>query len=195
MSVQIPHTDHSRVRRAAKRASYDLEKVLQLVNDIKLAHLGFVSNDRPVIIPITIWVHASELYIHLANKSRIQKMLESGGEICVSVAECSEWVMSKSAYHHSANYRSAVLYCTGERITDDAEFDNAFKTIINDLESDRWDKVRPPNPQERKGTALMKLHIQEGAFKQRSGGPAEDKADMELPVWHGTVSACPFHKS
>jgi nitroimidazol reductase NimA-like FMN-containing flavoprotein (pyridoxamine 5'-phosphate oxidase superfamily) len=187
-------TDHSRIRRVAKRASYDLDKVVALVNDVKTGHIGFISNERPTIIPITVWAVGVHLYLHVANKSRLQRLLEAGGEICVSVAECSEWVMAKSAYHHSANYRSAVLYCTGERVTDEAEFDDVFKAIINDLEAGRWDKVRAPNAIERKATALMKLTINEGAFKQRTGGPNEEPEDMELPVWHGNISACPMHR-
>lgn len=195
MTVQMKTTDHSKVRRAAKRASYDIDKVVELVNDVKLGHLGFVANERPVIIPITLWAAGEHLYFHVANKSRLQKLLEAGHELCVSVAECNEWVMSKSAYHHSANYRSAVLWCTGERVVDESEFDAAFKSIINDLEAERWDKVRPPSPQERKGTALMKLTINEGAFKQRTGGPNEDPGDLDLPVWNGVMSACPFHNN
>ena len=186
-------TDHSRVRRAAKRASYDLDKVIALVNDVKTGHLGFISNGRPVVIPLTLWAHEDSLYLHCINKSRIQRLLEAGGEICVSVAECSEWVMAKSAYHHSANYRSAVLYCTGERVTDHALFDAAFKAIINDLEDGRWEQVRAPSTKERKATALMRLTIQEGAFKQRTGGPNEEPEDLDLPVWHGNISACPMH--
>ncbi len=192
MTETLHSTEHSRVRRAAKRASYDVAKVMTLVNDVKMGHIGFIINNRPVIIPITLWASQGSLYLHVANKSRLQKMLEAGDEICVSVAECSEWVMSKSAYHHSANYRSAVLFCTGERIVDTEEFDMAFKGIINDIEADRWDQVRPPSKQERKGTALLKLTINEGSFKSRSGGPNEDEEDMALPVWHGVKKVCPF---
>jgi len=102
--------------------------------------------------------------------------------------------MSKSAYHHSANYRSAVVYCSGERVTDAEEFDHAFKSIIDQLETGRWEHIRPPNPNERKATALIKLTINEGSFKSRTGGPNEDPEDMALPVWHGTKPVCPFHK-
>lgn len=188
-------TAHSKIKRAAKRASYDIAKVIELVNETKLGHLGFIVNQRPVIIPITLWAAEEHLYFHVANKSRLQKMLLAGDEICVSVAHCSEWVMAKSAYHHSANYRSAVLFCSGEQVTNSHEFDEAFKAIINDLEAERWDKVRPPNSQERKGTALMKLTINEGSFKSRSGGPNEDIEDLDLPVWHGNIPACPFAKT
>ena len=88
-----------------------------------------------------------------------------------------------------------MLFCTGERVTDPDEFDEAFKVIINQLEADRWSKIRSPYEKERRITALMKLTINEGSFKQRTGGPSEEPEDMELPVWHGTLPACPFgHK-
>lgn len=189
----LKHSDRSTVKRGAKRARYDKASVYRLIDDLKLGHLGFVVDGRPVIIPLTVWRAGEDLYFHVANKSRLQKMLEAGAEFCVSFAECSEWVMSKSAYHHSANYRSAVLYCTGSRVTDPQEFDAAFEVIINQLETGRWQQVRPPNNIERKATALMKLVIEEGSFKSREGGPTEEPEDMDLPIWHGTKPVCPYH--
>lgn len=188
-------SDRSRIKRGKPRASYRREDVYRLIDDVKLGHIGFINNAAPVIIPMTFWRVDDHLYFHVANKSRLQKLIESGKEVCVSFAECSEWVLAKSAYHHSANYRSAVLYCSGERVVDDEEFDHAFKVVIEQIEQGRWDQVRAPSVQERKGTALLKLSINEGAFKSRSGGANDDKADLDLPVWSGTKPVCPFHPS
>ncbi len=190
---QLHHTKRSTVRQVAKRASYAKQDVYQLVDDLKLGHVGFVDDGRAVVIPITVWRVADNLYLHVVNKSRLQKRLENGEEFCISFAEYNEWVMSKSAYHHSANYRSAVLYCTGRRVTDDETFDGAFKTLINQLEEGRWQQVRAPSKLERKATALMKLTINEGSFKRRAGGPNEEPDDLSLPVWNGTKPVCPFH--
>jgi len=193
-STELMNTSaRSLIQRGKPRASYRREEVYRLVDDLKLGHIGFVREGAAVIIPMTFWRVEDHLYFHVANKSRLQKMIEAGEETCLSFAECSEWVMAKSAYHHSANYRSAVLYCTGERVTDSEEFDRVFKVIIEQIEPDRWDKVRPPSPQERKGTALMKLTINEGAFKTRTGGANDDKEDLDLPVRSGTKLVCPFH--
>ncbi|MCP3674449.1 MAG: pyridoxamine 5'-phosphate oxidase family protein, partial [Gammaproteobacteria bacterium] len=89
----------------------------------------------------------------------------------------------------------AVLYCTGSRITDDKEFDYAFEVLIDQLEDGRWQQVRVPSKQERKGTALLKLQINEASYKSRTGGPSIDKADEDIPVWTGTTDVCPFHKA
>ena len=186
-------TKRSTVRHTSKRASYKREEAYRLIDDLKLGHVAFVINGQIFVIPITIWRVGDFLYFHCANKGRMQRHIESGGEVSISFAECSEWVMAKSAYHHSANYRSAVLFCTGERVTDEAEFDDAFKVIINQLEPDRWEEVRAPNKIERKATALLKLKIDEGSFKSRTGEPVEEPEDLTLPVWHGNLPVCPFH--
>ena len=176
----------SRVRQAAKRARYDRESIYGLIDRLKTGHIAFVENGEPRSIPITIWRHGDDLYVHGMNKGRLTRYLEAGHLVCISFAECSEWVMAKSAYHHSANYASAVIYCRGARVTDPAAFDEAFRAVIDQLEPGRWNAVRPPSPHERKATALIRLTIEEGAYKAREGGPNEEPEDMALPVWHGT---------
>lgn len=188
----IPSAKRSTVRRVAERASQDAQTIYDLVDELKLGHIGFVEDGQSIVIPMTMWRVEEHLYFHTLNKSRLQKILESGQEVCVSFAVCSEWVMSKSAYHHSANYRSAVLYCSGKRVTADEDFDHAFSVAINQLEEDRWEKVRPPNETERKATALMKLSILDGSFKSRTGGPNEEPGDLHLPVWNGVKPVCPW---
>ena len=190
----FPYTKHSKVKRGKKRASYQKQPIYHLIDDLKLGHIGFTSNDRPVVIPMTIWRVEDDIYFHVANKSRLHKLLEAGKEIAISFAECSEWVMAKSAYHHSANYRSAVLYCTGSKVTDDKEFDYAFEVLIEQMEEGRWQQVRLPSAKERQGTSLMKLQINEASYKSRTGGPADEPEDLELPVWSGTMDVCPYHK-
>ena len=182
----------SRIRKR-QRASYQRDKAYKLIDDLKLGHMGLICDGQLVVIPMTIWRVGDELFFHCINKSRLQRHLEKGEEVCISFAEATEWVMTKSAFHHSTNYRSAVLFCTGDRVTNPEEFDNAFKVIINQIEQNRWDNVRPPNSKERKATALMRLSIAEGSFKCRDEGPSEEPEDLALPVWHGTKPICPFH--
>jgi len=189
----FPHSEHSKVKSGHKRASYKKQPVHHLVDDLKLGHIGFIWNKRPVVIPMSVWRVDDDLFFHVANKSRLQKLLEAGEEISISFAESKEWVMAKSAYHHSANYRSAVMYCTGSRVTDDVEFDHAFEVFIEQIEKGRWDKVRAPSKQERKATALMKLTINEASFKYSTGGPTIEAEDEGYDVWTGIVDVCPVH--
>ena len=177
----------SRVQRAVKRASYDRETAYRLIDRLKTAHLGFVEDGEPRIIPITAWRLGDDLYVHTLNGGRLSRRLESGVLLCISFAVTNEWVMTKSAFNHSANYESLVLYGHAVPVTDHAAFDAAFRAIINQIEPGRWEQVRAPNEKERKATALFRIPIEEGAFKSRTGGPNDDPEDMSLPVWHGLI--------
>ena len=179
----------STVRRAAKRASVDRQVAYTLIDRLKTAHLGFVEDGEPRIIPITAWRMDDHLYVHTLNGGRLSKRLGSGQLLCISFAVTNEWVLTKSAYHHSANYESLVLFGRAQLVEDTAEFDAAFRAIINQIEPGRWEQVRAPNQKERRATALFRIPIEEGSFKSRTGGPNEDPEDMELPIWHGTVPA------
>ena len=177
----------SRVQRAVKRASYDRETAYRLIDRLKTAHIGFVEEGEPRIIPITAWRLGDDLYVHTLNGGRLSRRLESGALLCISFAVTNEWVMTKSAFNHSANYESLVLFGHAVPVTDDADFDAAFRAIINQIEPGRWEQVRSPNDKERKATALFRIPIEEGAFKSRTGGPNDDPEDMALPVWHGLI--------
>lgn len=177
----------SRVQRAVKRASYDRETAYRLIDRLKTAHIGFVEDGEPRIIPITAWRLGDDLYVHTLKGGRLSRRLESGVLLCISFAVTNEWVMTKSAFNHSANYESLVLYGHAVPVTDHAAFDAAFRAIINQIEPGRWEQVRAPNDKERKATALFRIPIDEGAFKSRTGGPNDDPEDMALPVWHGLI--------
>ena len=177
----------SRVQRAVKRASYDRETAYRLIDRLKTAHIGFVEEGEPRIIPITAWRLGDDLYVHTLNGGRLSRRLASGVLLCISFAVTNEWVMTKSAFNHSANYESLVLYGHAVPVTDHAAFDAAFRAIINQIEPGRWEQVRAPNDKERKATALFRIPIEEGAFKSRTGGPNDDPEDMSLPVWHGLI--------
>ncbi len=177
----------SKVKRAAKRASYDRATIYTLIDKLKTGHVAFIEDGEPRSIPITLWRYGDDMYLHTLNGGRLSRQLRQGKQLCISFAETTEWVMSKSAYHHSANYASVVLYGVAEEVTDPVDFNLAFKAIINQLEPDRWDQVRAPSPKERQATALFRIPIREGAYKSRTGGPNEEPEDMELPIWHGTI--------
>ena len=177
----------SQVKRAAQRASYEREPAYSLIDRLKTAHVAFVEEGEPRIVPLTVWRLGDDLYLHTLNGGRMSRRLSSGALLCISFAVTNEWVMTKSAFNHSANYESLVLFGRAALVTDETEFDAAFSTIINQLEPGRWEQVRAPNTKERKATALFRVPIEEGSFKSRTGGPNEEPEDMALSVWHGTL--------
>lgn len=153
------------MQRAAKRASYDRETAYKLIDRLKTAHLGFVEEGEPRIIPITAWRLGDDLFVHTLNGGRLSRRLESGALLCISFAVTNEWVMTKSAFNHSANYESLVLFGHAVPVTDDADFDAAFRAIINQIEPGRWEQVRSPNDKERKQRRYSGYRLKKGRSK------------------------------
>jgi uncharacterized protein len=186
-------TERSTVKRAAKRASYDRLELYSIIDTNAIGHIGFIENNTPFVIPLNVWRMDNALYLHCLNGGRLSKHLATQDQVCVSFAEHNAWVLSKSAYHTSANYRSAVLFGQFTQVRDQEEFDRAFATVINQIEAGRWDKVRQPSPTEIKTTAMLKMDIHEGSVKSRTGGPNEEPDDLELPVWSGILPLITSH--
>jgi nitroimidazol reductase NimA-like FMN-containing flavoprotein (pyridoxamine 5'-phosphate oxidase superfamily) len=183
----LKKTDRSKIKRTAKRASYQEDDLYPIIDDLKLAHICFASEGKPMSIPMLCWRVGNAIYIHGSRGSRLVKQLASGLEACVSFAELNSWVMAKSGMHHSANYRSAVLFGCFQLVEDEREELAAYEHFVEQLEVGRWSQIRQPNDKELKATSLLKMEIGEGSVKQRTGGPNDDLEDLSLPVWVGEI--------
>lgn len=183
----LQKTDRSQVKRAKNRASYNKDDAYTLIDSTKLGHVAFIDHQHPVVIPMLCWRVDNNLYIHGARISRIISTLGQGIQISVSFAVLDAWVMAKSAFHHSANYRSLVLFGQPEAVLDEHEQLTAYEAFIDQLQTGRWQDIRQPNQKELNATGLIKLEINEGAYKSRSGPPNDDKEDENLSVWSGLI--------
>ncbi len=183
---ELSKTIRSTLVRAKKRGSYNKEDVYQLIDDTKLGNVAFLENGSPIVIPMLVWRMDDFVYLHGSRIARIFERLPDQ-EIAISFTELTEWVLAKSAFHHSANYRSAVLFGKPELVEDESLQLLAYESFINQIQDGRWSKVRHPNDKEMKATAMVRMQINEGSFKSRMGGPNDDKDDLELPVWAGVI--------
>ena len=183
----LSKTPRSEVKRAAVRASYQKSELYPIIDDLKMAHICFVQEGAPVSIPMLCWRVDNAIFIHGSRGSRLIKQLTNGDTICVSFAELNAWVMAKSAFHHSANYRSAVLFGQFTLIDNDDTQLEVYRNFVEQLEPGRWSQLRAPNDKEIKATSLLRMEIDEGAVKVRTGGPIDDEADLSLPVWVGEI--------
>jgi nitroimidazol reductase NimA-like FMN-containing flavoprotein (pyridoxamine 5'-phosphate oxidase superfamily) len=127
------------------------------------------------------------IVLHGSSKSRLIMQLGAGAEACVTVTHLDAFVMARSAFHHSVNYRSAVVYGRGEAVLDDAAKYAALQAYFEKLHPGRWRDVRPPSAGELKATGVVRIQIAEASAKVRTGGPIDDAEDLALPVWAGVV--------
>jgi hypothetical protein len=187
MTTGLTRTPRSRVRRAPKRAVYDRATVHAILDEALVCHLAFVDDGQPYCIPTLHGRDGDTVYVHGSSASRMVRTLAAGAPASLTVTLVDGVVLARSAFHHSMNYRSAVLLGTLRLVDDPAEKARALEAFTEQLVPGRWDEVREPSRKELKATAVLAMAIDEASAKVRTGGPVDDDEDMALPVWAGVV--------
>jgi nitroimidazol reductase NimA-like FMN-containing flavoprotein (pyridoxamine 5'-phosphate oxidase superfamily) len=183
-------TQRTKVRRLSKRAVYDKERVHAILDEGFICHVGFAQAGQPFVIP-TLYARSGEtLYMHGSGASRMLKTLAEGVEVCVTVTLVDGFVLARSAFHHSMNYRSVTVFGRARMVTGMAERLEALRLITDHIVPQRWDEVRGPNELEMKQTLVLALPLEDVAAKIRVGPPVDDEEDYALPIWAGVV---PIH--
>ena len=180
-------THKTQVRRVPKRGHYDFETVTQILDEGLVCHVGFVVDHQPFVIPTAYGRIGQHLYIHGAAASRMLKSLMTGIEVCCTVTLLDGLVLARSAYHHSMNYRSVVLFGQAQIVSDVEEKAIALKAFTEHVMKGRWDAVRSPTPEELAATCVLSLPITEASAKIRTGPPIDAEADYALEVWAGVL--------
>lgn len=174
------------VKRSPKRGHYDRETIYQILDAGFICHVSFVINEQPYVIPIAYGRENDTLYLHGAVGNQMLSCLEKGGSICITVTHVDGLVLARSAFHHSVNYRSAVLFGTAHLVNEENK-EHALKVISDQILQGRWDEVRAPTVQEIKITKVLAFTIEEASAKIRTGGPIDDEEDYQLPIWAGVL--------
>ena len=184
-------TAKTQVKRVPKRGHYDFETVAGILDEGLVCHVGFVVDGQPFVIPTAYGRIERKVYIHGVIASRMLRSLLMGVEVCMTVTLLDGLVLARSAYHHSMNYRSVVLFGTAEQVVDLTEKEAALKAFTEHVMVGRWDEVRSPNEAELAATSVLSLPIDEASAKIRTGPPIDDAADYDLPVWAGVLPFAP----
>jgi nitroimidazol reductase NimA-like FMN-containing flavoprotein (pyridoxamine 5'-phosphate oxidase superfamily) len=180
-------SERTTVKRLPKRGVYHRETVYAILDEGLVCHVGFVFDGQPFVIPTGYCRVADVLYIHGSAASRMLKTLSSGVPVCVSVTLLDGLVLARSAFHHSMNYRSAVVIGNSRLVTDAAEKSAALTAIVEHIVPGRNADARAPNTSELGATSVLALPIEEASAKVRTGPPLDDAEDMGLPVWSGVL--------
>ena len=187
MTPQTLQTPKTKVRRVPRRGHYDFDTIAAILDEGLVCQVGFVVNDQPFVIPTAYGRVDERVYIHGAGASRLIKTLRTGVDVCFSVTLLDGLVLARSAYHHSMNYRSVVLFGKAQPVTDESEKLTALKAFTEHVLKGRWDQVRSPSPGELAETCVLSLPIAEASAKVRTGPPIDAEADYALPVWAGVL--------
>jgi hypothetical protein len=180
-------TPRTKLRRLPKRGAHDRATVDAILDEALMSHIGFVHDGRPAVIPTLHARLGDNVLIHGSAASRMLRTLATGVEVCLTATLIDGLVLARSAFHHSVNYRSVVLYGTARPLTEPEELESALEAFTEKLVPGRWADVRWPTRKELKGTAALALPIEEGSAKIRTGPPIDDEEDYELGMWAGVV--------
>jgi nitroimidazol reductase NimA-like FMN-containing flavoprotein (pyridoxamine 5'-phosphate oxidase superfamily) len=173
--------------RLAKRASYYSEQIYSILDEGLVCQVAYVENGRPMMIPTGYCRIGNKLYIHGSVGSHFMRSLADGREVCLSVSLLDGLVLARSAFHHSVNYRSVVVFAKAELITDEQEAWDALEAFTEHVIKGRWAEVREPDASEMKKTMVLGFSLEKASAKVRIGNPSDDEKDYELPVWAGVL--------
>ena len=180
-------TKRTRLKRFPQRASYERRTIYQILDEGFICHVGFIDSDHPVVIPTAYGRFGDALYIHGSVASRMLRALERGTSICATVTLLDGLVLARSAFHHSMNYRSVVVFGAASVVKNPKKKLSALRVISEHIIPGRWADVRKPNSVELRQTVVLRLPLAEASAKVRSGPPVDEEADYSLPIWAGEV--------
>ncbi len=187
MSETINPTERTRIKRLPKRANFEREMIYEILDEGFVCHVGFAVDDQPFVLPTAYARVDDKLLIHGSAASRMMRAMASEIDVCVSVTLVDGLVLARSAFHHSMNYRSVVVFGKAQVIRDEAEKTNALRAFTEHIISHRWSEIRPPNKKELKATLVLSLSLHEASAKIRAGAPVDDEEDYSINVWAGVI--------
>lgn len=181
-------TDKTKITRLPKRGVYDKDVVYSILDEALFVTLAYSHNDAVFQIPTGHCRINDTLYVHGSVGSGYMRYLaESKSPVCISATLIDGLVLARSAFHHSVNYRSVVLFSHAEKVVDKDELYLSLETFTNKIQPGRWNDIRKPDDGEWKATMVLKFKMEEASAKVRTGDPKDDEADYELPIWAGVV--------
>lgn len=185
--TDLAKTDRSRVKRLHERGRYDFETVAAILDSGFICNVGYVIDGKPYVTPTSYWREGEHVYWHGSSASRMVRVAAGPVDVCLTVSHIDGLVLARSAFHHSINYRSVMLFGKAHKVEDPDHKLRALENFVERVYPGRWAQLRPANQQELKATTVLTMRIEEGAAKMRAAPPVDDEEDYAWPVWAGVL--------
>jgi nitroimidazol reductase NimA-like FMN-containing flavoprotein (pyridoxamine 5'-phosphate oxidase superfamily) len=179
-------SNRTTLKRAVDRGHHDSETIYGILDATPLCHIGFVTESGPIVTPTVHWRAGNQIFWHGSRISRTMQESEQA-EVCVTVTLLDGLVLARSAFHHSANYRSVMIIGKPKLVEEREAKIHALKGLVEVFTPVRWDTLRPMSEKELSATSVLSLELNEASAKIRNGGPKDLEQDMSFPVWAGVV--------
>lgn len=183
----LSKTKRTELKKARHKASFDEKSLYDIIDESKIAHIAILQNGAPMVIPMLAWRIDNHVYIHGAKNSRLLKNLKQAEETCLTFTLFDGWVLARSAFHHSAHYRSAVVLGQFSVVNNNTEKSLLLDNFLEQIAPGRSQQARPGNEKELSATELLVIPLTEASVKISNNPVSDDKQDMGLPVWAGIL--------
>jgi nitroimidazol reductase NimA-like FMN-containing flavoprotein (pyridoxamine 5'-phosphate oxidase superfamily) len=180
-------TTRTRVRRKPARGSYERSEVFGILDHALICHVAFALDGQPYAMPTIHARRGETLYLHGSNGSRMLRVAGRGEPLCVTATIVDGIVLARSGFHHSLNYRSAVVLGAGRLVSDAEEKRLALEAVVEHIMPGRTADARGPSAKELRATTVVAIPLEEASAKVRTGPPVDDDEDLSLPVWAGVL--------
>ena len=179
-------SERIRLRRVHQRGKYDSKSIYEILDAMPVCSIGYTFDDFPFVTSTLQWREGNHVYWHGSSASRMLRAVDSA-KVCLNVSILDGFVMARSGFHHSVNYRSVMMFGNAHKIAEPDEKEARLKAFVDALFPGRWDSLRPVTAQEIKATTVLSMPIDEAAAKVRTGQPSDDEEDYSLPIWSGVL--------
>ncbi len=187
MSDQYEATQRNKVRQLREKAANDRETVHAILDAGLVAHVAFVQDGQPVVVPMLYGRDGETLYLHGARKARVIRLLENTGTASLNVTLLDGLVFARSAFNSSMNYRSVTVFGPARLIDGEEDKLHALRVITECTMPGRWDELRDPRDKEVKMTGIIAIDIESASAKVSTGMPEDEDEDYDIPIWAGVL--------
>ena len=183
----LSSTPRTQIKKGAHKAVFDRNQLDKIIDESLIAHIAIDDGQGPIVIPMLAWRVDNDIYIHGANNSRLMRYLGKSYQTCLTFTLFDGWVLAKSAFHHSAHYRSAAVLGKFELVGDNVEKDRLLNHFLEQIAPGRIHDVRPSSQRELAATTLLKMPLTEASVKISCHGVRDEEYDLDRPVWAGVL--------
>ncbi len=181
-------------RYANQRAHYGDEQIYEILDEALFCTISYAEDGQPYSIPQSFVRMDNHIYLHGSVGSHLMRMLSDGRSVCISIMLADDLVVTKTAFQHSVNYRSVVIFAKGVLLETQEEKYEAFKALTNKMVPNGWDYLKPMSKKEVDKTTGIRFSLDEASAKIRQGGPSHDESEMDLPIWTGLIPIKPLRQ-
>jgi len=175
------------IKRGAKRATYDVEKINKILDAGFIDYIGYVFEGKAITIPMAYGRMENKIILHGSKANRMLTSLLKTKEISISIMHLDALVLARSGFHHSVNYRSATLFGSVRKIEEKQEKNDALFCFMEHMMKGRWNGIREMNKEEFDRTLVVEMTIKTASAKIRDVGVLDEPEDYELDVWAGLM--------